>query len=66
MITAAYAAIFVWILAGIMYAGQVVGGLISGGTYALMAAAWLIIVLVAAGVGGRLYSEEGAAVAAGR
>jgi hypothetical protein len=64
MTTAVYAAIFAWLLASVIYVSFVVAGLTTVGTFALAAVIWLIGVIVAAGVGGRLYTEEDAPVTA--
>lgn len=61
MKTATYAALFVWICGFIFHLDWLTMGLMSAGTYAAAAVIAFIQVIAAAGVGGMLYKEEGAA-----
>jgi len=55
--TAAYGAIYVWVLFLIAYSGYLFSGMMSGGTYTLASVIALINVLLASWVGGRIYTE---------
>lgn len=61
--TAVYTALFVWLMGGILYYGYVAMGLMTGATYALISAAWLVVLLVGCWVGAKLYTEGDAAPA---
>jgi hypothetical protein len=58
MRTAAYAGVFMWIIASVMHSFFVVAGLMSASTFAIGAVIWLIALVLAAGAAGRLYTEE--------
>lgn len=63
MQTATYAGLFVWLLAGVFGAGFVILGILSTATFLILSVYYLVAVILAAWVGGRLYSEEAAAPA---
>lgn len=64
MQTAAYAAIVFWIFGSITTSGYAAMGMMSMGTYWEYGIIWLINLLLAAWVGGRIYSESDATIAA--
>lgn len=62
--TAFTAAILFWLLAGVFTSGYLIMGVMSMGTWWIVAIMWLIILLIGAWVGAMLYTEEGTAAAA--
>lgn len=61
--TAAYGALWVWVLFGIAYLGYLIGGMMSGGTWAMASVIGLINLMLASWLGARLYSEGSEAAA---
>ena len=61
MKTAALAAFVVWLCGFLFYLDWLYLGMMSPTTYALMSIMMIIILLIAAGIGGMIYKEEGAA-----
>jgi hypothetical protein len=59
--TAVYAALVLWLVGAMLQFGWVVGGLMSIGTFAIIAPVWLIGLVGAALLAGRLYTEDAAA-----
>jgi hypothetical protein len=59
--TAIYAAIYFWLVASYFNMGYGAMGMMTWGTWIAYAIAWLVICIVGASVGGRLYSEDGLA-----
>ena len=57
--TAVYAAIFFWLCGSFFNLGYAMMGMMTWGTWIPYAVGWLIITVIGASVGGRLYSEEG-------
>lgn len=64
--TAAMVGGFLWLVASVLHLPWLVGGLISAGSYLMTSATWLVTILAAAAVAGRLYAEEAPAAAATR
>ncbi|HYN82830.1 MAG TPA: hypothetical protein VES88_15180 [Gemmatimonadaceae bacterium] len=62
--TAVHAALLFWIISAIVAAGYLHMGAMSAATWWMYACFWLVGLLVAAIVGGKLYTEEGSAAAA--
>ena len=60
MKTASYAALVVWLCGFLFYLDWLYLDLMSSGMYAIVSVVMLITLLIAAGVGGWLYKEEGA------
>ena len=60
--TAIYAAIFFWLCGSFFNLGYGFMGMMAWSTWTVYAVAWLIITIIGASVGGRLYSENGATV----
>ncbi len=61
MQTAVYAAIFMWLVGSFFTLGYAMMGMMSWGLWGMYAVIWLVNLIISAGIGGRLYSEEGAA-----
>lgn len=59
MKTASYAAFVVWLCGFLFYLDWLYLGLMSPGMYAIVSVVMVITLLIAAGVGGWLYKEEG-------
>ncbi|MBA2687579.1 MAG: hypothetical protein H0U64_05720 [Gemmatimonadaceae bacterium] len=59
MMTAGYAAIFIWVLGCFFTLGFGFMGMSTWGHWFTQAIIWLVTLLIVAGVGGRLYSEDG-------
>jgi len=55
--TAAKGAIFVWVLFGIAYSGYLISGMMSMSTWTMASVGGLVNLMLAAWVGGKLYSE---------
>lgn len=60
--TAIYAAIYFWLAGSFFNMGYAAMGMMAWGTWMAYAVAWLIITMIGASVGGRLYSEDAATV----
>ena len=56
--TATYAALYLWIVTSVMWAGLVLMGMFGWDLFALGEFIWLVILLVSAYVGGMIYKEE--------
>lgn len=61
MKTAALAAFVVWLCGFLFYLDWLYLGMMSPGLYALTSLVMIIVLLIAAGIGGMIYREEGAA-----
>jgi hypothetical protein len=61
MATAAKGAIVFWVLGLVLMAGYLQMGMMTAGSWMMYAVIWLINLLLAAWVGGKLYAEEGTA-----
>lgn len=59
MKTATYAALVIWLCGFLFYLDWLYLGLMSTGMYAIVSVVMLITLLIAAGVGGMIYKEEG-------
>ena len=59
--TAAAAAVLFWFLGSLFNAGYLHMGMMSMGTWWTLAIIWLVNLLLAAFIGGKLYTEEGSA-----
>ncbi|MEX2177533.1 MAG: hypothetical protein WD801_02405 [Gemmatimonadaceae bacterium] len=58
MKTAAYAALVVWLCGFLFYLDWLYMGMMSAGLYAIVSVAMLVTLLLAAAIGGKLYSED--------
>jgi len=63
MKTATYAALVVWLCGFLFYLDWLYVGLMSAGMYAIVSAVMFVTLLLAAGIGGKLYSEDAGASA---
>ena len=63
MKTATYAALVVWLCGFLFYLDWLYVGLMSAGMYAIVSAVMFVTLLIAAGIGGKLYSEDAGASA---
>jgi hypothetical protein len=61
MATAAKAAIVFWVLGLVLMVGYLQMGMMTAGSWMMYSIIWLINLLLAAWVGGKLYAEEGTA-----
>lgn len=61
--TAAYGALFIWVVFGLAYSGYLFNGMMSGATWTMASVIALINVLLASWVGGMLYKEDTAPMA---
>jgi hypothetical protein len=59
--TAAYGAVYVWVVFGIAYLGYLFSGMMSGATWTMASVIALINVLLASWVGARIYTENAGA-----
>lgn len=62
--TAGAAAILFWILGSLLTAGYLQIGIMSAGTWVVLALVWLVNLLLAAMVGAKLYTEDSGTAAA--
>ena len=62
--TAVTAAIMIWITAGVLMSNYLSMGMMSMGTWWMVAIAWLVNLVISAVIGAKFYSEEGAPAAA--
>jgi len=60
--TAVYAALLVWVLGCVFQYGYLQMGMMSSGLWLTYAAIWLVAVIAASWVGGRIYTEDTAPV----
>ncbi len=60
--TAVYAAIYFWIVASVFTSAYGMMGMMSWGLWGAYSIAWLVILIIAASVGGRIYTEDGTTV----
>ena len=60
MKTGVYAAIFIWLVASFFTVGYGMMGMMSWGLWTTYALIWLVVLIIGAGIGGRLYTEDGA------
>lgn len=61
MKTSVYAALLIWILGSLFALGYRMMGMMSWGLWCAYAIVWLVALIIAASVGGRIYTEEGSA-----
>ena len=61
MKTAVYAALVVWLCGFLFYLDWLYLGMMSAGLYALTSLVMIVTLIIAAGVGGKLYTEGGPA-----
>jgi hypothetical protein len=59
MKTAAYAALVVWLCGFLFYLDWLYLGMMSTGSYVIVSCVMLVTLLIAAGIGGMLYKEDG-------
>lgn len=62
MKTASYAALVIWVCGFLFYLDWLYVEMMTAPTYAIVSVVMLVTLLIAGWVGGRLYTEEGAAV----
>ena len=60
--TAIYAGIYFWIVGCFFTMSYGAMGMMTWGSWMIYAVAWLVITIIGASIGGRLYSEDGATV----
>lgn len=60
--TAVYAAIYFWLVAAVFTSSYGMMGMMSWGLWGAYSVAWLVILVIAASIGGRIYTENGATV----
>lgn len=60
--TAVYAAIYFWLVASLMVMGYAAMGMMSWGLWISYSIGWLVITIIGAIVGARIYTEDGATV----